>query len=150
MRFTPKNFQAINQNVNQNNFDNQAQIQAYNKSQIYFKGFTQGVLAGMNVISNLQLGGSAKRLFGLNLWVAQANIADDDVFSLSINNELIIDKCLWRAFFPQQTGNIKQQMYYEIPRPLSGADTLEISYTAVNAKNIYFIFYLSNQPVEFK
>lgn len=129
---------------NQFNFGNQKAVQLYNNSQVYFKGFTLGASAGQNSFTGIQLGGSARRLFGINMFVAQAAIADDDTFSLLINNELIIDKCLWRAFFPQQTGNIKQDMFFSIPRPLSGSDSVEMSYTSVTAKNIFPIFYLSN------
>jgi hypothetical protein len=129
--------------INQNDLGNR-NIQTYIKAQIYMKGYTQGVNAGNNAnLANItSLGGSARKLFGIAIWVSQANVADDDTFSLKINNETIIDSVYWRTFNPQ--FNLKLDQFFPLPRPLSGSDTLVMSWTAINAKTIYPIFYLSD------
>lgn len=132
--------------MNEHNLDNSRALQSYIKSQVYTKGFSQAVNAGANTsLANVtSLGGSARRLYGLAIWVSQANIADDDTFSLTINNEQIIIKNYWRSFCPQ--FNYKMDMYFPIPRPLSGSDTIEMSWQSVGAKTVYPIFYLSDFP----
>lgn len=114
-------------------------------SQIYFKGYTVGMGAGNNPNAGpIDLGGKARRLFGVTIFVQRSLIAEDDIFSLTLNQEVIIDKCIWRAFNPEATGNDKQQQFFPIPRPLSGKDDVVLSWTAGTAKNVFFIFYLSD------
>lgn len=128
------------------NLNNQESVQDYNKSQIYIKGFSIGVSTGINnSVGNIQLGGAAKRLYGLVIYLDVTKLADADTFSLSINNESIINNTIWYAFYPSvQYGNMKPQMYFPMPRPLSGSDSVEFSWTAVSAKTVYPVFYLSN------
>lgn len=129
-----------------NNYSDFKSVQEYNKSQIYFKGFQKNVAVGSNVL-DLQLGGSARRMFGLIFIVSGAG-TDDDLVSLTINNEQIIIDTHWRAFSPNQTGNPKDLMYFPIPRPLSGSDSVALNWFAINAKVVYPVFYLSNFPGE--
>jgi len=121
---------------------NQKEVQNFIASQIYMKGFVKGVSVGNNPDIQLVLGGSARQLYGFNLFIQQSTIAEDDYFSLKLNNETIIDSALWRAFNPVYNYNRKIQ-FFELPRPLNGNDNLTMSYTAVSAKNIYPVFYLS-------
>lgn len=121
---------------------NQKTVQNFIASQIYMKGFVQGVNAGNNQNLPFVLGGSARQLYGMNLFIQQSTIAEDDYFSLKLNNETIIDSVSWRAFNPVYNYNRKIQ-FFELPRPLNGNDSLTMSYTAVSAKTIYPVFYLS-------
>lgn len=125
-------------------------IQNYIKAQIYFKGFSYAVVVGNNS-TTLTLGGSCRFLYGIQLWMSNANIAQDDTFSLNINNEQIFDTILWRAFNPAACGGLPNTQFFPVPRPLSGSDTVQFSWTAaVGAKTIYPIFYLSNYAPELK
>jgi len=124
------------------NTNNLASLQTFIKSQIYFKGFKIPVNTGINADIPIQLGGSSKRLYGIVLY--REDDTQFDTFSLTINNELIIDNVLWKSFYPTQTGNMKEQIYFEIPRPLSGSDDTKITWNALNNSNVYAIFYLSN------
>ncbi len=121
---------------------NQKTVQNFIASQIYMKGFVQGVNAGNNQNIQLILGGAARQMYGMNLFIQQSTIAEDDYFSLKLNNETIIDSVSWRAFNPAYNYNRKLQ-FFELPRPLNGNDSLTMSYTAVSSKTIYPVFYLS-------
>lgn len=131
---------GINSNLN-----NTKAIQDFINSQIYAMGFQFGVSVGVNTNIPIKLSGSSRRLFGLCLFVQSDKVNDDDTFSLTINQENIITTSLWRAWYPSVTlGNYKPQMFFPIPRPLSGSDSVNISWTAVTAKQVYPIFYLSD------
>lgn len=121
---------------------NQKTVQNFIASQIYMKGFVQGVAAGNTQNIKLDLGGSARQMYGFNLFIQQSTVAEDDYFSLKLNNETIIDSVSWRAFNPSYNLNHRLQ-FFEVPRPLNGNDSLTMSYTAISAKTIYPVFYLS-------
>jgi hypothetical protein len=127
------------------NQSNQQNVQDFIKGQIYSKGFEFGAQPGPNTF-NPNLGGAARRLFGLILFTENNNIFDPDLISLTINNEVIIDNVVWWAYNPQgPSGNIfKQAQYFELPRPMSGSDSVAIQYQSVNAHKIYPVFYLSD------
>jgi hypothetical protein len=122
-------------------------IKEFAQSQIYLKGFSLGALNGQNPdLGPIALGGTARWLWGLQMWVTNANLANDDVFSLVINNETLIDGVLWKAFSPSNSAGMSRSQYFPLPRPLYGSDAVRLSWTAVGAKTVYPIFYLSNRP----
>jgi len=122
------------------------EVQSFIKSQIYFKGFIKGVSVGANPDITIQLGGTPRKLYGICLYIQNDKTANDDTFGLTINEEQIITDCIWRAFNPQQTGNFKTNIFFDIPRPLSGNDSVVMNFKATAAMNIYPVFYLSNTP----
>lgn len=127
------------------NLNNQPDVQKFNNQAVYTKGFTQGLQSGSSNLFNLQLGGKPRRLFGIILSVPNANQNDDDIISLTINSEIIIDKVIWKAYSPSNVHNaFKTEQYFEIPRGLSGSDTVEMAVNAVNAHNLFIVFYLAN------
>lgn len=129
--------------INQSNLTDTNQIQQFNNKQIYTKGFTFGAVAGNANSFTPQLGGSPRLLHGIVFLTPSANVNDDDTFSLTINQELIVDKCNVKIYNPQ-TNLYKPDQFYPLMRSLSGADTVQINYTSIGSHNIFFIFYLSN------
>lgn len=131
--------------INQNNFDDQKATQDFVKKQIYMKGFSQAIGAGSNQVlpAITTFDGSARWLHGLSIYVSQANVSDNDTFSLTVNNEQIIINAYWRAFCPE--FNLKLTQYFPLPRPLAGSDSVQMNWSAQNAKTVYPIFYLSTE-----
>lgn len=146
----PKKFIPVRGAMPATNFknSNQSEIQAFNKSQIYFKGFNFGLSAGANEIANVNLGGACRRLYGITVYVQSDKTGDDDLFSLQINQEQIIDRVLWRSFCPTLVGNNSGSQFFAIPRPLTGSDTVNIVWNATTAKKVYINFYLSNSNLD--
>jgi hypothetical protein len=120
--------------------------QAYTNQQIYTKGYQYTVAIGTGNNFNPNLGGKARFLWGICLFSEVANANDLDLFSLTINSEVICDKVLWNTYNPQQlSGNVnKNNQFFALPRLLSGADSVEINYNSINAHKINVVFYLSD------
>jgi len=135
--------------INRSNFSDSKKLQNYVKSQIYVKGFTIALGAGANPnAGNIQLGGQARFLYGIALYggnVGSAAYPQADTFSMTINNEVIFDTVSCYSISPLTNPRGIQDMYFPIPRPLSGSDTVQLSVTAVGAlAATYWVFYLSN------
>jgi hypothetical protein len=122
----------------------QEEQQAYNRAQAYQKGFTVTSVAGSTTSFPLQLGGSCRKLWGMVIFVPTANVNDDDIISLSVNEEVIIDKSNWKIYSPASSGNtFKPNEYYELRRALSGNDSVEFTIQSVNAHNVFITMWLS-------
>lgn len=120
-------------------------LQDYNNAQVYTKGFRFTTQAGVNNPFNIQLGGKCRKIHGVIFFVPTANVNDDDIISLTINQELVIDNVNWKAYSPATSGNtFKPNQFYELRRALSGSDTVDLQVNSVNAHNVFPIFYLSN------
>lgn len=134
-------------NKNPNDFGNPTELQNFNNRQIYTKGFSFTSQAGTENQESPILGGKARFLHGITVFNNSANITDEDVLSLTLNEELIISKVIWWAYNPQgAVGNIfKREQYFPLPRPLSGSDSLTTLYKTANAHNYYIVFYLSDK-----
>lgn len=124
------------------NLNNQSDLQAFIKKQIYTKGFQFGLTQNANSNACV-LGGKARWLHGICLFSEIPT--DNDLISLNINQELVIDNVLWKAYNPQEAeGNVfKKEQFFALPRPLSGSDSVTLDWNALNAKKVWAIFYLS-------
>lgn len=129
--------------IDQHDLENADTLKSFVKKQIYMKGFNFNVVVGDNPTNDIKLGGKARFLYGINLLITAARVADEDLFSLTINEEVICDKVNWKNFYPGLNSG-KLQMYFPIPRPLSGSDSVNIGWTATGAnKTVYPSFFLS-------
>lgn len=139
--------EIVNHGINQNNFNDANRIQEFNKGQIYTKGFEFNTQAGTTNEFAIQLGGKARKLWGVNFFVEPNNIQDDDKVSLNINSEQLINNVIWWAYNPQgAAGNIfKDSQFFALPRNLSGADDTQLVWQSSNAHKIYVVFYLSDK-----
>ena len=118
--------------------------QAYNRRQLYEKGFTVNAIANQTVEQPLQLGGSPRKFWGIIIFVPTANVNDDDVISLSVNEEIIIDKVNWKTYSPASSGNtFKPGEYYTLKRALSGNDSVLFTIKSINTHPVYITTYLS-------
>jgi hypothetical protein len=126
----------------------QKDIQNFNNRQIYTKGFTFQTQAGNGNDFPVKLNGKARQLYGITIYYPQANIADEDIISLSINEENVITEAIWWNFNPQgAAGNIfKREAYFPLKRALSGTDTIQLQVNSVAAHKIYPVFWMSNSP----
>lgn len=131
------------QGINQTDFNDITKLQAFNNGQIYSKGFVFTTQANASNIFPIQLGGKPRVMHGIIFQCPVGNVTDDDVISLTINSEVVIDKVNWKAYLPTQNPT-KAQQFYPIPRGLSGSDSVELTVTSVNSHTIFPIFYLSN------
>jgi hypothetical protein len=140
-----RKFKVVNNTPPSINSEDIKVVQDYNNKQPFSKGFAFSTQIGSGNIFNPELGGSIRRLHGiLFIWPA-ANINDDDIISLKINNETVIDKVNWKAYSPASTGNpFKPNQFYELRRALGGSDVLELTVNAVAAHLFYPIFFISN------
>ena len=125
---------------------NSKQIQNFNNAAIYTKGFNANLTAGTPNEIPIVLGGKCRRMFGINLFVPNANINDNDVISLSVNSELIIDKVNWKTYSANSANNsFKTEQYFALPRGLSGSDSVLLTITPISAHAIWITFYLANK-----
>jgi len=128
-----------------NGFDpDMKQVQNFNRAQIYAKGFLLGAQSGSNDFTNINLGGKARKLYGFALYVPVANDNDADTFTLNINQELTIERVPVWAYNPR-VNTFKTQQFYELPRPLSGSDTIQLGYDSVGAHPVYIVFYIAQE-----
>ena len=129
----------------QNDLANTKNVQDFNNAQIYTKGFVYNTTAGTSTTESPKLGGKARVLHGIAFFVPNANINDDDVISLVINSEQVIDNVNWKAYSPSNANNqFKGAQYFPLKRALSGADDVQLTIRAINSHAIYPVFYLSN------
>lgn len=148
----PKNFVKRNPGggqappkIDQKSLTNINDIQAFNNGQVYTKGFSFTTTVGSGNEFPIQLGGKCRRLFGVNFFVPLANIQDNDIISLIVNEEVIIDKVNWRAYSANTNNNpFKVEQYFSLPRALSGSDTVMLTVNSVGAHQLFPIFYLAN------
>ncbi|RTK97622.1 MAG: hypothetical protein EKK64_01035 [Neisseriaceae bacterium] len=133
--------------IDQNNFNDAARLQDFNKGQIYTKGFEYQTEANTTNEFPIQLGGKARKLWGVTFFVEPNNVQDTDIVSLNINSEQLINNVIWWAYNPQgAVGNIfKDSQFFALPRNLSGADDTQLVWKSLNAHKIYVVFYLSDK-----
>lgn len=138
---TPRELNKINMGTSP-----QSAAQDFTRKQIYTKGFTYNVEAGAGNIFNPNLGGKARFLYGICVYSEDKFQNDLDLFSLTINSEVIADKVIWVTYNPQQaTGNVdKAEQFFALPRLLSGSDSVEILYNSDQAHKLNIVFYLSD------
>ena len=124
----------------------QSESQNFTNKQLYSKGFTFNVVSGPGNNFAPNLGGKARFLYGITIYSEANNFNDFDLFSLTINSEVVIDKVLWNNYNGQgPSGNIfKTDQFYSLPRILSGADSVQLNYDSVNTHKIHIVFYLSD------
>ena len=136
--------------INQNNFGNQKNLQAFNNASIYTKGFAFTSQAGTVNQESINLGGKARFLHGICVYSDMANGADKDILSLVINSEQIIDNVIWWNYNPQgQSGNIfKERQFFPLQRKLSGADSTSVSLKTANAHDWFIVFFLSDAEIK--
>lgn len=137
--------------INQNNFNDQKQIQAFNNASIYTKGFTFTSQANTDNIESINLGGKARFLHGI-VFFGDTNFANDrDILNLVINSEQIINNVPAWAYTPwggAAPGNIiKERQFYPLQRKLSGADSTTVSLNTPNSHEWSVIFYLSDLEI---
>lgn len=120
----------------------QRQVQNIIKNQKRIKGFQIAVATG-ETITNIELSGTARVFIGFALQpIVKATLDDiDDYpqgFSLTINNEIIIDRVNPIFFGKDYTD----EEYYQLIRPLSGQDTISTKFNNTNAAtNFAFTVY---------
>lgn len=134
--------------IGPNNKMDMHKVHEFADRQEYMKGFNFNVNAGTVTEQPIQLGGQARMLRGLVVFNPNANLTDEDTFSLVVNNELLIDSSVWFAFNPSGLyGNtVKEAQYFPLPRPLNGNDDVKINYNSINSHTVHFVFYLVNNP----
>ena len=145
-----KGFNVAVTPINQNNFDNQKLIQNFNNASIYTKGFAFKSQANTTNEESINLGGKARFLHGINIFFDPNFVNDQDLVSLVINSEQLIDNVIWFSYNPQgPSGNIfKERQFFPLQRKLSGADSTQISLKSANAHNYYIVFYLSDLTIK--
>lgn len=133
--------------INQNDFKGQKQIQDWNNRQIYTKGFSFNSQANTTNEESINLGGKARFLHGICFYSDFNFAGDRDLLSLVINSEQLIDNVIWWNYNPQgQTGNIfKTNQFFALPRPLSGADSVQLILKTLNAHPYDIVFFLSDK-----
>ncbi len=124
-------------------------VQAFNNNQLYTKGFAFGVNPGASNEFSPVLGGKVRFLHGITVYSFDANNAPNalpDTFSLNVNSEVIVDKVMHLNYNPTGAalGNIKLGEYFKLPRPMSGSDSVQINWNAINAGKFYITFWLSD------
>lgn len=131
---------------NINSEGNHKNVQEFNNRQIYSKGFTFNTQANTDNNFDIQLSGSARRLYGIVLFVEGNNQNDEDIISLQINEESVITNVVWFAYSPiGNGGNIfKREFFFPVSRSLSGTDTISLIWKSANAHKVYPVFYVSN------
>jgi len=136
--------------IDQNNFGNQKQLQNFNNASIYTKGFSFTSQANTTNEESINLGGKARYLHGICVYGDFNFINDEDILSLVINSEQLIDNVIWWSYNPQgASGNIfKERQFFPLQRKLSGADSTSVSLKTANSHNWYIVFYLSNAEVK--
>lgn len=124
----------------------QSESQTFTNKQIYSKGFTYSVVSGPGNNFSPNLGGKARFLYGVLLFVEAPNANDLDTFSLTINSEVAIDKVLVSAYNPQIIGGniFKTDQFFALPRLMSGSDSIQLNYDSINVHKIHAVFYLSD------
>lgn len=140
-----KRLPALDNGINQFDLKN-PKIQEFISSQVYTKGFSYTCNAGSNSFTPV-LGGKPRWLYGIAYYGDINTNADRDIMSLSINEEMIIDKVITWNYNPQQTvGNVyKTEQFYPLPRPLSGSDSVALTIVAIQGKPIDIVFFLSDR-----
>jgi len=102
-------------------------------------GVKFAVNVGSTAVQNINLPGDARLFLGLVF----LKVADDlDQFTLTINNNLMIQQGSTKAHSLEPS--LINSQYYEYPQPLSGKDTIEITYTSGvgNINNIVELHYI--------
>lgn len=117
------------------------------QSQIYTKGFSYKSQANVTNNEAPQLGGKARFLHGICFYGDFNFINDRDILSLTLNQEVIIDKVIWWNYNPQGAGGniFKREQFFGIPRPLSGSDSVITQLTTINAHDYDIVFFLSDK-----
>lgn len=136
--------------INQSNLDNIKTIQQFNNASIYTKGFNFTSQANTVNSESINLGGKARFLHGICVYGDMNFGADQDILSLVINSEQLIDKVIWWSYNPQgQSGNIfKERQFFPLQRKLSGADSTTITLETQNAHTWHVVFYLSDLEIK--
>lgn len=109
------------------------------------KGYRFTIPTG-NSTQTLQLPGTAKLLLGVKIYTVNPNGSTPDFnFSITVNNEKLIDTVSVEQFDINVTFSNQQQEYLAINRPLAGQDTItaDFALNAVFTNVIYLhVFYL--------
>lgn len=115
--------------------------------QIYTKGFSYKSQAGVTNSEAPQLGGKARFLHGVCFYGDFNFPIDRDIWSLTVNQEIIVDKVIWWNYNPQgQAGNFfKTEQFFALPRPLSGSDSVMSQLTTINSHDYDIVFFLSDK-----
>lgn len=124
-------------------------IQAYNAQSIYTMGFSYtGPASPAEETFVPQLGGAARFLHGIVLWIPNANVNDEDFISLNINSEQILKGTPTQSYNP--VVNIyKEKQYYALNKILFGNDDVNFITKFANSHKVAITFYLSNAVPKF-
>jgi hypothetical protein len=123
----------------QSDFDpNMADIQEFINNQVYVRGGSMQTPAGTDQSFPITLDGTARFLWGVTFY------SDDflDLVTLVLNRENIIQETPVVFFTPDI--NVKFGVFYPLPRPLNGADTMAIEITSQTSHNFAYALYLSD------
>lgn len=145
-----RNRPQLPQAINQNNFGNIKSLQQFNNASIYTKGFSFNSQAGTTNQESINLGGKARFLHGICVYFDQNFGSEQDILSLVINSEQLIDNVIWWNYNPQgQSGNIfKERQFFPLQRKLSGSDSTQLSLKSVQAHAYHIVFFLSDLEVK--
>lgn len=134
---------------NNNNLSNQNEIQKYNAKSIYTMGFVYTAPASpAEETFNPTLGGAARFLHGIVLWVPTANLNDEDYVSLNINSEQVLKGTPSQSYLPN-VNIYKEKQYYALNKILFGNDNVDFITKFTNTHKVAVTFYLSNAVPEF-
>lgn len=113
-------------------------MQQFIRCQKRIVGFQFTVQAGSTLTSKLDIDGTARIMLGFNL----VGAGDEQLvsFSLQVNNDLVIQP----TAISNLSSNFIDEEYYSIPRPLSGRDSVEVTFNNVGPQQIVTlaIFYI--------
>lgn len=126
--------------IDYNNWQNTAEIQKFINKQLWIAGGNFNTTANDTVTTTVKWGGQSRFLAGFNF--SAQNIGSHTI-SIVLNQETIVDNLNLQFLVPNVFGNIRFLQYFELIRPLSGADTLIFSVTSLVSEQIVYGVYMT-------
>lgn len=108
---------------------NVEEIRSLIKTQKRARGYRLPVPIGASQFS-VELSGTARIFLGFNFGGVFGSGVISDTFTLTINNEIILQEANTGAF---STTRVIPQDFYYFPRPLSGTDSIEYKFQSSGA-----------------
>jgi hypothetical protein len=104
---------------------------------MFTNGFVFNTVAGGSITFQLPLSGNVSELLGIVIMNGQ----NDDIGSLKVNNDILLQDTSLAAFNPS-LNIYKETQYYRLPRKLMGTDNLTLTVQSSNVHQIFPVFYL--------
>ncbi len=111
------------------------EVRSWIKKQKRAKGYLHAIGASDTTEFEIDISGSAKIFLGFSLLIGETLAGSPTQFNININEEIMIRETHPFFFSPE----FMDDEYYFFPRPLSGSDTVTVTYQNPNAAQTIFM-----------